>query len=484
MAYTDEQKKLIQDKALSATPVAQLNPDEVYFRSYGKFRDEQITPDQGNTTPTPGSGIVSSSDPVVNEEKNITNTVNGLSVPSLSTQSAQAASDSYLNLIDEQQKALELRRQAQIEGINKQFEDAKVSTEDAQNRETGTTNVALQRVGGYLGTQISGVGVLNNLATTHRAEIASLEAKKAAAIQAANSAIDDKQFGFASMKAQEIKSIEADINDRRNKFFDQSLDLIKEQRAQEAEQRQQDQYLFKKSLDIVDRVAPTIVEALQGFDNEKDASAYLLAAAKDYGVDPDLLLGEANKIMAERRQEETKSVITLAQKFPDADISTSDSFDQAQAKVRNSKSYQLDIAKAEADLANTRSLISQRGAETIDFSSPILKIYTDVTGRIVDSTGDARAINGYADSLLADKEIVGDDYNGPLLDNQIRSSDAKNTLTEAFGNLKFGTKDSDGVPDSLVWQWLGTDEAIIKTDEQKKSYIMGLGKNPNDFGVY
>lgn len=180
------------------------------------------------------NSYVSSSLPIVNQEKSVTDAIAALSTPSPTEQAAKDASENYMKVLQQQYDALEARRAKEIETIEKNFEATKRSTEDAQNRETGTTNVAITRVGGYLGTQISGVGVLNNLALSHRQEIGTLEAKKAAAINEANNAITDKQFDIARLKAAEVKDISKEINDRRNKFFDQSMQIIQEQRAQEA----------------------------------------------------------------------------------------------------------------------------------------------------------------------------------------------------------------------------------------------------------
>ena len=224
MALTEEQKKAIQSRALSGVPADQLTPDEAFYRSHSRFQDEPInlTPSeaenraalQGMGQVKTGSGIVSSSTEVVNGEKKLTNDVRNMSAPNPAVDSARAASDAYIKIIEDREKQLEARRQADIERINKDFEGTKASTEKAQGREYATTNVAISRVGGYLGTQISGVGVLNNLATEHRAEIASLESKKAAAIQAAQNAVDDKSFALAELKAKEVRSLEKDIDER------------------------------------------------------------------------------------------------------------------------------------------------------------------------------------------------------------------------------------------------------------------------------
>ena len=126
---------------------------------------------------------------------------------------------------------LEARRAAATETINKQFDVAKTDTEGAQKGETGTTSAGLARLGGFLGGSGSGTGVMLNLAGTHRREILALESKRASAIQAANDAINDKQFAAAQLKINEIKGMDETINERNQDFFDNVLKLSAEERA-------------------------------------------------------------------------------------------------------------------------------------------------------------------------------------------------------------------------------------------------------------
>lgn len=181
--------------------------------------------------------FVSSSAPVVQQEKNTTNDVKNLlatiTPSSEGASAAQSASDQYLKLLDDQMKALEDRRTKEIEQINKNFDSAKVGLQDTQKRESGTTSAMLARAGGFLGNSGSGTGVLLTLAQNHKAELTTLEGKRASAIQEANNAIDDKQFALARMKVQEVKDIEKTIYDRKRNFFQDSLSAIQEARQQD-----------------------------------------------------------------------------------------------------------------------------------------------------------------------------------------------------------------------------------------------------------
>lgn len=423
----------------------------------------------------PGAGFVSSSAPVVEDNKNTINTVAGLSVPNPSVEARKKTSEDYTKLIEEQYSALEQQRKSEIEGINKSFDIAKTQTEGAQKGELGTTNVALQRVGGYLGTQMSGVGVLNNLAQTHRQELSALEAKRASAIQMANSAINDKQFALAKAKAQEVKDLDQEINRRNTDFFNQTIKLSEEN-------RQKQKAAFDMAIDTTERIAPSLIESIAGMD-EASARNYIFSAASDLKIDPNLLMGEVNSLIGDRREKEVVNVVSLATKYPSAGILRSDSFDVAQQKIRASREYRLDIAKAEADLSNTRSLINQRVSDSkVDYSDPILKLYADSTGEVVSSPSKARAVLGYTDSLLTDKEVVSDTFSGPLEDNQVRESDARKLISDAF--RQFNTKKEEELPDATVWSWLASDEAQGLSDDDKKTQIMQNGKNPEDFGIY
>ena len=165
------------------------------------------------TKPTTGSNIVSSSAPVVKEEKKITDDVNSLTVPNVSEENAKVASEKAIKIIEDRMAELKTQGEADIAGIGAAFDEARGRAEGEQKKEKATTNVALFRAGGYLGTQASGVGVLNNLAQTHRTEIASLEAKKAAAIQEAKNATSSKMFELAMKKVDEVKDLDKEIKE-------------------------------------------------------------------------------------------------------------------------------------------------------------------------------------------------------------------------------------------------------------------------------
>lgn len=183
------------------------------------------------------SNFVSSSAPVVQNEKNtateVKNLLGTITPPADGTASAQSASDAYMKVLDDQMASLEKRRADEVARIGAQFDSAETGLKDTQNRETGTTSAMLARAGGYLGGSGSGTGVMLTLAQNHKSEVATLQAKRADAIQQANNAITDKQFALAQLKVKEVKDIENTIHERKTQFFNDSLKAVTEARNQD-----------------------------------------------------------------------------------------------------------------------------------------------------------------------------------------------------------------------------------------------------------
>lgn len=195
-------------------------PDPAYSREYASNFDLQ--------------DVVNSSDAIVQDERNTTSEVLRLfnNLQQGSDASVREASDRFTNVLEERLKQLEKRREEEVSFINQQFNQTRDKTLQDQKAEFGTNVVGLQRIGGFLGGSASHIGRLNNLSQEHRADLASLEAQRARAIQQAKAAVDEKEFQTASLLAQEAKSIEQTIFDRRNTFFNQALSALQEQRLE------------------------------------------------------------------------------------------------------------------------------------------------------------------------------------------------------------------------------------------------------------
>lgn len=186
------------------------------------------------TTPTSTSSVVSSSAPVVAEEKKTLSDLNSLTADNAAT--TQASND-YIARLDAEYAALEARRANEVAGINASFDTKKTQTEQAQKGEAGTFTSTLARIGGYLGDSASATGAMVNLNQAHKFQLNDLEAKRQSAIQEAKNAIDDKQFAIARLKAQEAKDYAKEISDSKQKFFENNLKILTEQRQQDEANR-------------------------------------------------------------------------------------------------------------------------------------------------------------------------------------------------------------------------------------------------------
>lgn len=392
----------------------------------------------------------------------------------------KAQLDAHNLLIDKQQTYLEQRRANEINTINKQFETTKAGTEKAQVREKGATSVSLARIGGYLGNTASGTGAMLNLAESHRSELGALESKRQAAIQAANNAIDDKQFDLAKLKVTEARQIMNDIEDRKQKFFQNNLALLQEERAKATSARETEKASFNTAAEL----ASGVFSDISGMKSESEINTYLDTVANKYKIDPFILRSNVSQLMDKQREATAKEVINLTSKYPGAEIESTDSLDSALQKIRNSPEYKLDIQKGELDVANTISLINSRApgaSNKPDYSDPIISIYTSTTGNLVNSTGEANGIIGYAKSLLGGREIVKDGTPNIDNDKQISGSDAAKIMSDAFRELN--KTQASSAKD--VWQWLSGEQAKNMSDSEKEQYIISeFGMDPNDFGFF
>lgn len=236
-----------------------------------------VSTGQSQSATSPYS-FIGSSDQSRSAESNLTSMIGGL----INSNNNTGLTDAYTKVIDNYNAyndALEKRRKEQVDSINRQFDITKTGTESAQKNEMGATNTGLVRMGGYLGESGSAQGVINNLGEKQRLEISALEAKRQDAIQTAQNAINDKQFALAQSKANDIKSLEKEINDRKNTFFNQVLNLTQENRAQETATRQKvDDQLKAMSLVNPDTISPDQFDYIDKFYKTPGFTKNYLAA--------------------------------------------------------------------------------------------------------------------------------------------------------------------------------------------------------------
>lgn len=257
--------------------------------------------------------------------------------------SLRSAYDQDAALTLQQRTALAQRRDAELSGINTEFDIAQKAQEAGQNSDYASRATSLVTSGGgFLGATQSQSGVLQNLKNSFDAEKTALVTKKEAAIRAAQNAYDDKDFALAREMTTNAINLEKEINNRQTSFADQQLKIASENRAQTT---------FDMGI---------TADKVKSYSILNDAQFSQLTPAQlsesDYGHYP----GYTAAVHKLTQQEASSQIASLASKYPSAGITSQDSFDIAQEKIRNSKEYKLDIAKSEADLRNTNSLIQDR----------------------------------------------------------------------------------------------------------------------------
>lgn len=177
--------------------------------------------------------IASSSDQVVQDEQNtidsITTQTSGFDD---SEEGIRSASAKYTALLDDEIARLDKQYKEDQKIIEQQYAQAEKELKGDQKRESAFLNTTLTRIGGYLGASASGTGAMLNLAQEHRNEIAQLASAKIAALQAAKTAVSDKQFELAKAKAQEAKDVEEAIAQKRVDYLEQ-IAKLQEQAAKD-----------------------------------------------------------------------------------------------------------------------------------------------------------------------------------------------------------------------------------------------------------
>jgi len=255
-------------------------------------------------------------------------------------------SNENIKFLKDRMDQLDKRREAEIAQIKADYEQAAKAQEGRQGKEyAGRATNLVTSGGGFLGTTQSQQGVLQNLRETHEAEKGALMSKRDAAIQAAQSAYEDKDFALAQSLLKESKDYENELYKRQKDFADQELALAREARA-------------AKEFDF--GITDKKVEAYSTMNDEQYAN---LTPSQINEVEKNYYPGYINQLRQAKKNEVSTVISGLASKYPSAGITSSDTFDTAQEKIRKSDEYKLDMKKAEIDLANTISLINQRNTE-------------------------------------------------------------------------------------------------------------------------
>lgn len=217
------------------------------------------------------SGITSSSGTARTNEATMGKTITDMSAP---TYVAPTNNTAYL---DSYAKMLESNFGTGNATINTSYDEQTNKLADAQNRENGSTGAQVARLGGYLGNSGSGMGVMANLEATHRTELASLEAKRQAALQAAREGYADKSFAITQARLAEAKGYEQEAYNRQQKFFDQSQTYLS------AQNKIKNEEAIGEALKGGAASSLEIFNKLKGIVPMADISTYLKNAATNSG---------------------------------------------------------------------------------------------------------------------------------------------------------------------------------------------------------
>lgn len=409
----------------------------------------------------------------------------GAAMPSQQPKS-QAVIDAEAGLASTQtelanlQKTMDTRAATIISNITAEY-DAIIKQQEIQNKAyEGGVNIEGSRSGRERYAPVMQAGIISSAISEGLGKISNLQAKKQSLILQAEQARDENNFKALNKSMDAYRDTIKEERKVAQDTYENAIKASQEARAQAKEARDADESAFKTSLTQMDRLAPSIQDAIEGM-SEKEAFDYVTAISKDYGFDPNLFVGTINKLGQAQKEKLTTGITSLAKDYPSAGIDPeTDTFLSASAKVRNSREYKLDIQKSEISIANMRSSVSARAADAkVNYSDPILTTYANATGQIVSSPSMARAVMGYAENIAGDKEVVDDDFMGPLAENQIKASEYQQLVSSAFAEFKKSPSSTEVQQD--INQWLSTADAKAMTTEQKEAKIQFYGGDPMDF---
>jgi len=247
----------------------------------------------------PERDIVSSSRDVRQEEKQVDDQIRELEAPSPQTEALEQSTQNYMDLLNQQIEDSQAREEARVDSIRRDSEIAINETKTEQGREAATQRSSLVRSGGYLGESASALGALNNLAKTHRQEISVLQASKQSAITEAREAFSNSQSEIARVRAKQAIDFENTINDRRDTFFTQSLQVMQQKRQQESLELNRESARLSNAITRSQSIAPSILDNLSAIDDPELRDRAIAGYAEKYDIDKNILGSEL-----ERRESE------------------------------------------------------------------------------------------------------------------------------------------------------------------------------------
>lgn len=196
--------------------------------------NRELADDLAQQGASPAQGVTSSSKGIRNDESKIKETLTQTSIGEAGLRDAFALD---IQSIDDRIAQLSSDSSSEISSINQGFDAEKKRVQMVQEEEVGQQTTQLARLGGFLGPSASGNAVLINLGNDHKNELIDLQGRRQTALTDARNLQNERRFDLVKLKIDEIKGIEKDIQDRKDKFFQQTKDVLAEQRTQQEEQK-------------------------------------------------------------------------------------------------------------------------------------------------------------------------------------------------------------------------------------------------------
>lgn len=398
--------------------------------------------------------------------------------PTREKTAAEIGLESSMVQLSQLKEQMDATSKAYINSIEREYDTIIKQQELANKAFEGGVTVEGIRSGRARYAPVMQYSLLNEAVSAGIGKIAALNSKKQSLIIQAQQARDENNFKMLS-KTMDI--YRETIKEERQAAKDAAEAVYKAaEEARAAAKASYDRINFETNYS--ETVSPYLADVVADM-GEDEAYDFMESAAKNLGVDPNILIGQVTKYNQNIKKSEQTAVLDLSKKYLSAGIEAGDDFDTAIEKARASDEYRRDIIKAEADIANTMSIAKNRALDNeLDWSDPVLSIYAAATNNVVTSPSQARGIIGYADNLLFGKEVVSDDYSGELLENQIKASDAQKLVYDAFSQLRL--PGAEQASQAAMWQYTATPEYQGMSDAEKAQTIRSRGLNPEDFGIY
>lgn len=330
----------------------------------------QNTSPSGYSAPT-NSSIVGTSDPFRSGISDLNKSIQDMYTKNLTSLSdVQGLKDTAVQnnkTIEDYRKVLAEQFENTKTSINSEYAKKEQVIRGKQANETGATSMGLARIGGYLGAGTAAEGNLKNLDVIHGQEINALNSAKDAAIQSAYNSYNDKNYVAAKEQIDIAKNLETEINNRKQKFSEMTVQYMQEMRAQD--KANQEAETAKLKLDQQ-------MNSPFGAVDEK-TQTFLYDMISKYGIDilpEDTISTITDKI---KKSDIYKSDLLKAQQKDTNALTLKDKIDLAQKMVASGQAGNLQDALSQLEGGFGTTGMNQTGGMRTDrHNNPTAMIWT------------------------------------------------------------------------------------------------------------